>query len=329
MATLNSLMKHLRGNGIAIGGSAEKRVLKNIGYYHGYKGYRFTADSNERLPIDSFSQVVALNKFDSELKALLYPKIMQLETALKNYTIEAMVIDSGSEQLEDVWSKTVTGYRSIPKGKKYKEACERRLRLRREIDDLVYSRRDKPVIKHFWTSDRDIPIWALCEVMTLGCFGNLYACLSPKARSAVAMDLGFPTNIDSSRILTAAIFALKDLRNAVAHNGVIFDVRFRSGSISKELSKLLEGQMGIKSIDFRSITDYVLLVVFLMRGIKCSITERRRFIRDYVEIVEEFRGSVPYSIFARVIPTNHRSKVKAAVEYEKARNHVMKATSQC
>lgn len=320
-------MKHLRSNGIAIGGSAEKRVLKNIGYYHGYKGYRFTADSNERLPIDSFSQVVALNKLDSELKALLYPKIMQLETALKNYTIEAILIDSGSEQLEDVWNRTVTGYRSIPKGKKYKEACERRLRLRREIDDLIYSRRDKPVIKHFWTSDRDIPIWALCEVMTLGCFGNLYACLSPKARSAVAMDLGLPTNIDSSRVLTAAIFALKDLRNAVAHNGVIFDVRFKSGSISKELSKLLEEQMGIKGIDFRSITDYALLVVFLMRGTRCSITECRRFIRDYVEIVEEFRSSVPYSIFAQVIPTNHRSKIKAAIECEKARKHVVEATS--
>lgn len=37
--TLNSLMKHLRESGIAIGGSSQKRKLKNIGYYHGYKGY--------------------------------------------------------------------------------------------------------------------------------------------------------------------------------------------------------------------------------------------------------------------------------------------------
>ena len=48
--TLNSLMKHLRDGGIAIDGSAQKRRLKNIGYYHGYKGYRFAGNASNRLP---------------------------------------------------------------------------------------------------------------------------------------------------------------------------------------------------------------------------------------------------------------------------------------
>ena len=44
--TLNSLMKHLRDGGIAIDGSAQKRRLKNIGYYHGYKGcLLYTSDA--------------------------------------------------------------------------------------------------------------------------------------------------------------------------------------------------------------------------------------------------------------------------------------------
>lgn len=47
--TLNSLMKHLRNCGIAIKGSAQKRKLKNIGYYHGYKGYRFAGVVSRKL----------------------------------------------------------------------------------------------------------------------------------------------------------------------------------------------------------------------------------------------------------------------------------------
>lgn len=317
MATLNSLMKHLRESGVAISGSSQKRKLKNIGYYHGYKGYRFVGNSQNRLPLDSFNQVAALNAFDADLKSLFYPRLMQLETALKNYTVEAILANSSSERLDDIWGQCVTGHRGLM-GKKYKEAWERRLRLRRELDDLIYSNRAKDVIQHFWNSDRDVPIWALCEVMTLGHFGNLYACLSPAAKRAVTDDLSMPSNIDSPHVLTAMVFALKDLRNAVAHNGVVFDVRFRSGGISKEVSGLLEGQIGVPSVSFSSITDYVLLVAYLMKGIRCPATERRRFVSAYVDVVERFRREVPYAIFSRVIPTDFRPKTKAALRYVKA-----------
>lgn len=92
--TLNSLMKHLRDGGIAIDGSAQKRRLKNIGYYHGYKGYRFAGNASNRLPLTDFSQVAALYDFDTQLKALFYPRIMSIETALKNYTLEAVLRDA-------------------------------------------------------------------------------------------------------------------------------------------------------------------------------------------------------------------------------------------
>ena len=40
--TTDSLMRYLRDvKGIAITGSIQKRKLMNIGYYHGYKGYRY------------------------------------------------------------------------------------------------------------------------------------------------------------------------------------------------------------------------------------------------------------------------------------------------
>ena len=59
--SLNSLMAHLRESGVSIGGSSQKRKLKNIGYYHGYKGFRFATHSGNRLPIRSFDQIVLLH----------------------------------------------------------------------------------------------------------------------------------------------------------------------------------------------------------------------------------------------------------------------------
>ena len=310
-------MKRLRAGGMVIGGSSHKRKLKNLGYYHGYKGYRFVKDASRLLPISSFDQIVALNTFDSSLKTLLYPRLMLLETALKNYTIEAILANSKSERLDDVWSQCVTGHRGLA-GKRYRDAWEKRLRLRRELDDLIYNNRSKDVIKHFWEGNRDIPIWALCEVMTLGHFGNLYTCLSKEAKEAVARDLSMPTSVDSPHLLAAMIFALKDLRNAVAHNAVVFDVRFKTGSISKGVSDLLCGQMDISRVDFSSVTDYVLLVVYLMKAIRCSATECRQFVSSYVDAVEQFRGEVPYSVFSQVIPTDLRPKAGAALRYVKS-----------
>lgn len=71
--SINSLMKHLRNQGISIGGSGQKRKLKNIGYYHGYKGFRFVGDSSNRLPISDFNQIISLHAMDMQIKTLLYP----------------------------------------------------------------------------------------------------------------------------------------------------------------------------------------------------------------------------------------------------------------
>ncbi len=101
-------MKHLRDSDISIGGSSQKRKLKNIGHYHGYKGYRFAHKASNRLPITDFSQVAALYDFDTHLKALFYPRVMSIETGLKNYTLEAVLTDSDSAFLK------ISGERVLP-----------------------------------------------------------------------------------------------------------------------------------------------------------------------------------------------------------------------
>jgi len=46
--SLNSLMRHIRdSSGIRIGGGSDKRALAQMGYFHGYKGYRYSGTATK------------------------------------------------------------------------------------------------------------------------------------------------------------------------------------------------------------------------------------------------------------------------------------------
>lgn len=319
--TLNSLMQHLRASGIAIEGSVQKRKLKNLGYYHGYKGYRFAGKAENKLALTDFSQIVALNEFDMQLKTLLYPRMMLVETALKNYTLEAVLADAKSELFEVIWNKSLTGYRSFARGTRdYRNAWGNRQRLRQEIDEIIFrnhNRRD--VIRHFRDEDAGIPIWALFEVMTLGNFGAFYDCLDSRVKTAIVRDIGLPTNLNSVDQLKHAIYVLKDLRNAIAHNGVIVDVRFKTGRISTGLTLLIKQEMGIGKVDFSDITDYVLLLVLLMSKMRFTKTECRQLLNGYQAIIEKYRAELPFDIYSKLIKTTARNNLAAAQQFVSTR----------
>lgn len=312
--TLNSLMKHLRDSGIDINGSGQKRRLKNIGYYHGYKGYRFAGTASNKLPLTDFSQVVALYDFDTQLKTLFYSRVMAIETALKNYTLEAVLRDARSEAFEDIWRTSLTDYRSCS-GRSYREAWERRQRLRSEIDGIIFDYRKRPVIGHFRDADKDTPIWAIFEVMTLGNFGAFYDCLDRRVKTAIVRDLGMPTNLESELRLKDIIFALKDFRNAIAHNGVIVDVRFKSGSINTGVAQLLKQETGVGKIDFTDITDYVILPVYLMRRMGFTKTECKQLVAGYESILEKYRAELPFIIYSKLIKTSAHGKLTALRQF--------------
>lgn len=307
-------MKHLRDSGIDINGSGQKRRLKNIGYYHGYKGYRFAGTASNKLPLTDFSQVVALYDFDTQLKTLFYSRVMAIETALKNYTLEAVLRDARSEAFEDIWRTSLTDYRSCS-GRSYREAWERRQRLRSEIDGIIFDYRKRPVIGHFRDADKDTPIWAIFEVMTLGNFGAFYDCLDRRVKTAIVRDLGMPTNLESELRLKDIIFALKDFRNAIAHNGVIVDVRFKSGSINTGVAQLLKQETGVGKIDFTDITDYVILPVYLMRRMGFTKTECKQLVAGYESILEKYRAELPFIIYSKLIKTSAHGKLTALRQF--------------
>ena len=130
-------MRYLRDRkGISIFGSTQKRKLRNIGYYHGYKGFRFIGKSTNTIPYTDFKELLAIYGFDMRLKSILYPQLMFIETALKNYVLEEILTEGNSDNFNYIYTKLLTDYTRFPAGSsKQKDALKLRLSLR----DHVYS----------------------------------------------------------------------------------------------------------------------------------------------------------------------------------------------
>lgn len=112
--TTDDLMQHLRDSGIDIEGSTQKQQLINTGYFHGYKGYRFFRNAQRRLPFVSYNEIYATIQYDSDLKSLIYGKMMYIETAVKNIALESILINTNSESIQDMYDKAVSSYNNAP-----------------------------------------------------------------------------------------------------------------------------------------------------------------------------------------------------------------------
>ena len=123
----DGLMRYLRNKkGIAISGSSQKRKLMNIGYYHGYKGYRYINAPSNKVPYTKFEELVSIYDFDTQLKSLFYPYVMLIETALKNYVLDILVTSTNSESFIVIYNQLLDNYKMFSTtGKTYKNASAR------------------------------------------------------------------------------------------------------------------------------------------------------------------------------------------------------------
>mgnify|MGYP002304542939 CR=1 FL=1 len=308
--SVDGLMRHLRTNGIKIAGSKQKRQLRNTGYFHGYKGYRFFGLSDHRIPFTTYDEIYATIRYDSKLKSLFYEKIMFIETAAKNIALECIMKKAGSESIQDMYKNVVCGYHNAPAGsnlKIKKTLQEKKLRLEGMIQSYL-SRAYKdgnPKITHFYNnmSYSGVPLWALFEIMTMGDFGYLLSCLTFDTRDSISIEMCLSdAAVDTNRdLIYKYIYTLKDLRNAVAHNSVVFDTRFRRIDPTPAMKKCLMQEFGLPYVNFKTIGDYLILICYYLKIFGVPKTEIKAFIRNFENITDEYRGTVNTVVATKVL----------------------------
>lgn len=102
------------------------------------------------------------------------------------------------------------------------------------------------------------------ELLSLGEFGHFVSCLNFPCRQAISSKLGIRASDDSNALLPQRlIYVIKDLRNAIAHNDVVFDTRFRTNKIDRQVCNAISNATNVPNLNFETITDYLVLIVYL------------------------------------------------------------------
>ena len=315
--TTNQLMRHLRDDcNININGSVQKQQLINYGYYHGYKGYRFVRRASDRIPYTDFSQIVAVIEFDSALKVALYPELMYLENAIKSIVCNTTIKDCTDASFEYIFREKMNDQHSSA-------ITQRRLILRNNVYNTISnqykSEKDRPnkMIRHFYNRGEDIPIWALFEILTLGDFASFVSCLNQSDRARILDDLGIhnPSVDTNCDLLSKILYTIKPLRNAVAHNNVIFDARMKDDRVNTLVINWLEGETGILNLTFYTIIDFIILVSCMLKKIDDNTDRAGQLIQKYISLVNELNSNVTPAVFDAIIQAQHGTKIQGILDY--------------
>ncbi|MDW7655934.1 MAG: Abi family protein [Bacillota bacterium] len=285
-----------------------------MGYFHGYKGYRYIKEPFNELNFRDFDEIIAINAFDCQVKTLFYPHLMFLETALKSRTLE-VCINSCSENFAEIYDKILDDHRRFaPSDKEYKKAFKRRLDLRNEIFSTISRcyQSDLKMVQHYHHKNEPVPIWAIFEIISLGQFGVFLQTMNNPSRLKLSEDIGLlDTSIDSDgHLLHELVFFMKGLRNAVAHNSVVFDCRFMKDNPPARIKRFMHKETSLANVTFEYIDDYLALITVLLMKLGVAKTERKKLIRQFGEIVDALHSQIPISMFNRILGTSTRNKLQ-------------------
>src|SRR5699024_6461249 len=251
-------------------------------------------------------------EFDSELKSLFYSHVMFIETAIKNRMLEIIHSNSGFT-LESLFKNSLNNYKKYKPGNKdYKGSLKNTLRLQSEIYDIIHANHaSKSFIYHFIYNDRPVPTYAVFELLTLGNLVFITRCLNPSLKVEMLKDLKLYTNAfeKGENILGDLIDILKGLRNAIAHNGTLYDCRFKDSNISKRVSNLINIKTGSSDINFNRIVDYLAVIVLICASLSYSKSELKKIVRTFELNAETLRNNLSTSTYHKVLGTDVKRKI--------------------
>ena len=331
--TTNGLMKYLRERKhILIKGSNQKKQLLNMGYYHAYKGYRYINSPQNQVTYHDFKELYAVYQFDIELKTIFYPKVMFIETALKNHVLDIVLKLARTEDFSIIYTKILDNYRDFStSGRRYRTGRERtraerefknQIKRRLNLRNTIYKTQTREYIQnnriacHFLENGQNIPIWGIFELLTLVDFGYFVSCMNQNSRTKISEALKIRQNDDTSASLPQQlIFAIKDLRNAIAHNDVVFDNRFQSNRINNHLKHALENDTNIVDIQFDTVIDYVILIVYVAKHLSISKIELKNFVSGFENSVNKLKSSISNEIFSKIFHNDYNRKINGIKNY--------------
>ena len=312
---IDGLMKHLRDDcDINICGSKEKKQLMQYGYYHGYKGYRFFKQRGNPIPFQNFSEIIAVIDYDNELKKMVYPALMFIEMAVKNITLEQIVPGMKDKSIDNIYKTKMNDDMSNS------DLRLKRLKLRDKIHSMLSEsyKHKNSMVSHFYNRGEEIPIWGIFEIMMLGDFADFLQCLNKECRKKISEALMMCVSYDTNFQLVAnALFTIKSLRNATAHNNIVFDARFKDRAANRNIIRWVMDETGIANVNFDYFTDYMALLLCLLKHVQYPKRKMTKLLKEYEESLDTLYNSLPLPIYNKIVATGIQGKLDKLKDYIK------------
>jgi hypothetical protein len=265
---------------------------------------------------------VTVIEYDQHLKSVFYPAVMYLEMITKN-----IVVNETVEGLADA------SFDTVYKEKMNDEQANSNLRLRRlKLRDKIHATLSRNygsatnshgtgnnqdiMISHFYNRGDDVPLWAIFEILSLGDFASFCSCLNKDTREIILKSIGLNSAYDTnSQLLANALYTVKGLRNSIAHNNVIFDCRFKDRANSNNVVQWLSHETAIANIDFKYLTDYLILICTILYKINSQIGIIDATLQGFEDCVNSAYQELPTNIYNMIVSTDSRRKLQSFRAY--------------
>ncbi|HIU52202.1 MAG TPA: hypothetical protein IAB70_06300 [Candidatus Merdicola faecigallinarum] len=94
-----------------------------------------------------------------------------------------------------------------------------------------------------------------------------------------------------------------------------FITRFRERNTNKALHKVIENDTKIQKISFNGITDYIILVSYILKKLDKNNNEIYRNINDYLKYVKNLKSCISKQIYDQIIFTSDEQKINDFINF--------------
>ncbi len=255
--------------------------LKHLNYYRlGAYWLPFESDHATHKFKDgtTFNEVLSLYNFDRELRLLIIDAVERIEVSIRAHWTYFMAHNHGAHAyLDDTLIRIWRGARREDREKNEREIANYKHNLK-DLDKEI-RRSNELFITHYFSaynSPELPPIWAVCEVMSLGLLSRWYNNLiSGKTKRAIAGAYGLDETLMESWIHHISI-----VRNLCAHHQRLWNREFAlTPAIPITKPKALANQFQRNS---RRLYNALIILLFFMDVIAPNDKWRLRLITHLV-----------------------------------------------
>ena len=130
----------------------------------------------------------------------------------------------------------------------------------------------------------------LFEILTFGDLGRLVKHLKHELRIRISEEIGLDTSDDrAGRLLQDYIFLIKDLRNAIAHDSVVYDGRYiKNPGLNNKCIDYIENVTSIRGINFTTFEDTLILICYFLKLFGVPKRQIKTLVNNYISVTTSF-----------------------------------------